>query len=148
MRVSLPRALGETEICDLDDAFGQEYVGNLEISVNYVLFRQVFESLEDFVDYFGAFAFRHGSFLPDPRFQVAIAQLRDDIAIVRTRENFVAAQDVRVVQSLYYFDLGIEQVHKGGRLNAAQFDHFDGHGLVYYASMSYLLVSSTLDTPC
>lgn len=140
MSPKLPGALCEAKIGNFDGPLGEENVSYLEISMDDILVGQVFEALEYFVNGFAGLPLGHGTLTLNPGFEVSVAEFGDNVAIVGTGKNLIAAQNVGVIERLHDIDFRVEEVHEGWSLDATQLHYFNSHGLVCVVS-SLLVIS-------
>jgi len=106
--IALLRPFCETKIGDFGDTFVEKDVRNFEISVNDRLLCQILQALKSLVDCSVGLPFRYRSSSANACLKVTIStHLCDDVTVVGAGKNFVATQDVWVVECLQYLDLGI-----------------------------------------
>jgi hypothetical protein len=90
---NLQRSFGKTEIGNFSDSIFQKYISDFDVTVDYMLFGEVSQSLIDVTDYSLAVAFfEHSSGLHNLRFQVTlIANFCDNVAIIGGTDYVIAA---------------------------------------------------------
>ena len=91
----------------------QEYVCDLQITVDHVLLRQVKQSLEDVLDDGLGPILIEVLLFPQPRLEVSfVAELSDDVAVAVAGEHLVALEHIGMVELLQHVNLREEQFLK------------------------------------
>ena len=91
----------------------QEYVCDLQITVDHVLLRQVKQSLEDVLDDGLGPILIEVLLFPQPRLEVPfVAELSDDVAVAVAGEHLVALEHIGMVELLQHVNLREEQFLK------------------------------------
>lgn len=99
MNTNLLRLLCKAEICNFGDSVTHEDVGQLEISMEELIFSD-FEKAIDNVSHDGQnFSLAHAAFLLEEGAEIAlIAELSDDIAMRSLADDIEALEDIGVLQ--------------------------------------------------
>ena len=91
----------------------QEYVCDLQITVDHVLLRQVKQSLEDVLDDGLGPILIEVLLFPQPRLEVPfVAELSDDVAVAVAGEHLIALEHIGMVELLQHVNLREEQFLK------------------------------------
>ena len=91
----------------------QEYVCDLQITVDHVLLGQVKQSLEDVLDDGLGPILVEVLLFPQPRLEVPfVAELSDDVAVAVAGEHLVALEHIGMVELLQHVNLREEQFLK------------------------------------
>lgn len=91
----------------------QEYVCDLQITVDHVLLRQVKQSLEDVLDDGLGPILVEVLLFPEPRLEVPfVAELSDDVAVAVAGEHLIALEHIGMVELLQHVNLREEQFLK------------------------------------
>ena len=91
----------------------QEYVCDLQITVDHVLLRQVKQTLEDVLDDGLGPILVEVLLFPQPRLEVPfVAELSDDVAVAVAGEHLVALEHIGMVELLQHVNLREEQFLK------------------------------------
>ena len=91
----------------------QEYVCDLQITVDHVLLRQVKQTLEDVLDDGLGPILVEVLLFPQPRLEVSfVAELSDDVAVAVAGEHLVALEHIGMVELLQHVNLREEQFLK------------------------------------
>ena len=91
----------------------QEYVCDLQITVDHVLLRQVKQTLEDVLDDGLGPILIEVLLFPQPRLEVPfVAELSDDVAVAVAGEHLVALEHIGMVELLQHVNLREEQFLK------------------------------------
>lgn len=104
------------------------------------LLSQILQSLKYLVDDFGGLPFLHRPLPFDRRFEVPVADLSNNVAVIRAGEDFVAAKDIGMIKGLHDVNFGVQKVNQRRCLDAAQLYDLNRHRIVYISQS--LLVNS------